>query len=198
MKSKGSIAVMLVAMLLFSSCSVLEQMDEMQQLSKCEFELLNVENLTIAGVSMEGKQDFSDFSFGEAAQLTMALAGKEIPADFTVNLQATNPNDRRAAMNRLEWKALIDGNEVTQGVVEKRVEIAPNGGSSTIPVEVNVDVKKILTGESGKALMNLVANINGRGSQPSEVSMKLSPSIKVGQRMLQYPGYITVNNQVGK
>lgn len=188
----------MMAMVFFSSCTVLEQMNEIQQLSKCEFEIENVENITIAGVSMEGKQTFSDFNFGEAAQLTMALAGKEIPAEFTVNLQATNPNDRRAAMNRLECKALIDGNEVTQGVVEKRVEIAPNGGESNIPVDVYLDVKKVLSGASGKALMNMVANINGQGDQPSEVSMKLSPSIKVGKHMLQYPGYITVNNQVGK
>ncbi len=180
------------------SCSILEQMDEMKQFSRCDFKIKEVNSLTIAGFDMEGKRNFSDFSFAETMQLTTALASDDLPAQFTVNLKAENPNSTKASMNKLEWKLFVDDRQMTQGLVDEYIEIPPDGGSAIVPVKASVNLKELLTGQSGKALMNLVANISGKGAKPSKVSMKLSPSIRVGNHMLDYPGYITVNSEVGK
>ncbi|MCF8232534.1 MAG: hypothetical protein K9J27_10130 [Bacteroidales bacterium] len=196
MKRKVFFGVIIGMVLIGSSCSILNQMEDMKRFSEVRFKIKDINELTIAGVDMTGKRSFSDFTFTETARLTSKLAADELPAQFTVLLQATNPNDKRAAMNRLEWRLLIDKQQISTGAIEEYVAIPPGGSKTIVPVKVNVDVRQLLTGKSGKALMNLVSNITGQGSQPSELSMELSPSIKVGNQMLDYPGTITVKNRV--
>jgi len=196
--SKGLAKLLMVAALFISSCSVIEQINQMKQFSQCEFKINTINQLSIAEVSMEGKKRISDFTFAETIRLTTALAKDEIPATFTIRLEAINSNNKKAAMNQLDWKLLIDQQQVAKGIIEKQIVIPPNGRKVDFPVHVSVNLKELLTGKSGEALMNLVADITGQGSGKSELSMKLSPSIRVGNQMLQYPGYVTVKHQVEK
>lgn len=192
--------ILLFAIVLFVApgCDVLEQVAEMQTLSKCGFKLQKTSDLTVAGISLEGKKDWSDFSIQEAFQMTMALTKSEIPASIRVHLKATNPNSSAAGMSKMDWKLLIDDQELTAGVMNERVSIPANGGTAMIPLDVNFDLRKLFAGKSGKAFMNLIKNITDDNDEKSEVAMKLSPSISVGSRMIQYPGYITVKKEVGK
>lgn len=197
MKKKLFFVLITTILLAGSSCSILNQMEEMKRFTEVHFEIEAVNNLTIAGVDMTGKESFSDFTFKETARLTSKLAAEEIPAQFTVLLKATNPNNQKASMNRMDWKTFIDKQQVATGMIDEHVEIPPDGTETNVPVKVNVDMKKLISGESGKALMNLVSHITGQGAEPSELSMELSPSIKVGNQMLDYPGSITVKYRVG-
>ncbi|MCF8308542.1 MAG: LEA type 2 family protein [Bacteroidales bacterium] len=197
MKRKLFFVFITAILLAGSSCSILNQMEEMKRFSEVRFEIEAVNNLTIAGVDMTGKQSFSDFTFTETARLTSKLAAEELPAQFTVLLKAKNPNNKRASMNRMDWKMFVDKQQVATGMIDEYVEIPPDESETHVPVKVNVDIKNLISGESGKALMNLVSHITGRGAEPSELSMELSPSIKVGNQMLDYPGSITVKNRVG-
>lgn len=187
-----------LGLMMLSGCTLLEQASQVNTLRKCEFYLQKTSHLTIAGVEMEGKQEWSDFSFGEAMQLTMALSGDELPAAIRVHLLAENPNNKTAGMNKLSWKLFIDDALMTTGLLDEGFTIAPNGGQTEIPLDVQFDLRKLFAGDSGKALMNLIAGMTGGSSQSSEVAMKLSPSIRVGNRELQYPGEITVRHSVGK
>lgn len=190
--------LLLSVMLTFNSCIILEQAAQMERLSKCEFELINTGNLTVAGVNMEGKNSWDDFSFQDALNLTMALTKDEIPASIRVNLEARNPNSSVAGMNRLDWQLLIDNELMTSGVFNESIRIPPNGGTAEIPMDLNFDLRQLFSSENKNALMNLISNLTGESEKSSEVAMKLSPSIKIGERMIQYPGDITVRHRVGK
>jgi LEA14-like dessication related protein len=152
----------------------------------------------VAGIRMDDKKTFSDFNFSQAAQLTMALVKDELDAEITVHLAVTNPNSAKASMNELSWILILDEQEMSSGLIDQYVEIPANGGTATIPVTVGFNLKQLFSGNSGKAFMNLVSNVMGQGQQPSNLSMKLKPSIRVGSQSLSYPGYITIKNTVGK
>ena len=190
--------IFLFMVLTFSSCTILEQAAQMERLSKCQFELINTSNLTVAGVKMEGKNNWGDFSFQDALNLTMALTKDEIPASIRVHLEARNPNSSVAGMNQLDWRLLIDNKLMTKGVFEESVRIPPNGGMAEIPMDLNFDLRQLFSSENKNALMNLISSLTGESGKSSEIAMKLSPSIKIGERMLQYPGDITVKHTVGK
>jgi len=128
----------------------------------------------------------------------MALNRNEIPASIRVNLEARNPNSSVAGMNRLDWRLLIDNELMTSGVFNESIRIPPNGGSAEIPMDLNFDLRQLFSSENKNALMNLISNLTGESEKSSEVAMELSPSIKVGERMIQYPGDITVRHTVGK
>ncbi len=101
MKKRISFAILFISVLLTSSCSVFDQILEVSQLARCQFSIQNTKDLTIAGVNMQNKRSFSDFSFQDALALTNVLTSNEIPAQITIHVKAKNPNDKIAGMNRL-------------------------------------------------------------------------------------------------
>jgi hypothetical protein len=95
----------------------------------------------------------------------------------------------------MSWILYIDDIEMTQGVVNQRVEIPPNGGSSVIPVNISVNLMEVLRGESGDALLNFGFNVAGTGDRPTRILMKLKPTIYIGSSEIEYPGYINVKTE---
>lgn len=195
---KKPLIFLFITIFALQGCTVLDQMSQMQTLAKCDFEFIEADQITIAGVSMDDKKQWSDFSFQETLQLTMTLAKNEIPTSFVVHLMAENPNKNTAGMNRLNWELFIDEESITAGILEESFTIPPNGGTTMIPLEISFDLRKLFSGSSGRAMMNLVSNLQGKGQDPSKLAMKLVPTIRVGEKMIQYPGAVTVRHQVGK
>jgi hypothetical protein len=192
-----SIRVGILALLggfLFSGCAeVMDQLNKMANLTKCEFRLASVQDVSLAGVRLQGAKA-SDISVMNMAKLTAAFASGRLPLDFTLNLQAKNPNDSPAGMNRMAWIALLDGNELTHGSLEKAVDI-PAGGTGDIPLAVGLDLKDMMTGKTLNSMLNLALNVAGEGSNPTKVTMKVKPSIKVAGREIEYPDYVSVSHE---
>jgi hypothetical protein len=120
-----------------------------------------------------------------------------LPLQFTLNLEAKNPNSSQAGMSRMEWILFIDGNQMTQGVLEKEVDIPGNGGIGTFPLVMNLDLFKVLSGKALDSMINLGLNIAGEGTKPTHVTLQVKPSINVGGQTIDYPGYVTVSKDFG-
>lgn len=178
--------------LLLSSCTAIR---EMTALSKCQFRIGSVENTRLAGINIQAIRGFSDLSFGDAAKATAAFVSGNLPLNFTLNVDVKNPNSTKAAMNKFEWIALIDNTELLDGIVQQRVEVQPNGGVSTIPLNISVNLKEILSKLSKDQILNFGFGIADAQKKPTRVALKLKPSIMVANRPLSYPGYITVKRE---
>jgi hypothetical protein len=188
--------LLILGAFVFTGCAeVMDQLNKMANFTKCQFRLVSVEKVKLAGVPLQGAQ-VSDISIINMAKLTAAFAGGSLPLHFTLNLEAKNPNSSPAGMNKMEWIALMDDSELTSGLLEKAVEI-PANGTGAIPLVVGVDLKNILSGKSLNSLINLALNIAGEGTSPSKLTMKLKPSMTVAGQELVYPDYVTVSHEFG-
>ena len=180
----------------FSSCDVLDQARQMAALSKCEFRLSSVEQLRLAGVNIQQVNHWSDLNLMDAAKITTAIAaGGSLPLNFTLNVEAKNPNTAMAGLNRLDWILLIDDIEMVSGVNENRVQIPANGGTSVIPLTIGVDLKEALKGKSAEAIANFGLNLAGAGNKPTRITLKAKPYIMIGSQNISYPGYLTIQNE---
>ncbi len=180
------------AFLLVPSCDVVKQAQQMGSLINCDFSLKSVENITLAGVSVQQVQSLSSLNVLDVGKLTAALAGGALPLSFTLNVQARNPNKSAAGMNRMEWILLIDDIEMTKGILNRKINIPANNGTSVIPLQMNFDLKKVLSNRSGDALLNFALGLAGAGNTPSRITLKAKPTISVSGYSLDYPGYITI------
>jgi hypothetical protein len=45
--------------------------------------------------------------------------------------------------------------------------------------------------------VNMGLGLSGNGGKPTRVTLKVKPSIMVGQTVVKYPGYIKVNQEFG-
>jgi hypothetical protein len=195
MKKLISLSALLITMMLLSSCEILEQAQQMANLTKCEFRLNSVDQLRLAGVNIQQVRQLSDLNFMDAAKITAAAAGGTLPLNFTLNVEVKNPNPAAAGLNRLDWILLIDDIEMTTGVNDQRVQVAANGGTAIIPLTIGIDLRQALQGKSADAIANFGLNLAGAGNRPTRITLKAKPTIMVGSQTISYPGYLTVQNE---
>lgn len=191
MKKTKIIAVLLLSTLFFGCC----QYKDLKTFTKCEFKMDRVENLKLADVDIQNVHKLSDLNFLKAGKITSSALQGKVPLEFTLFIKAKNPNSRKAAINRLEWIAFIDDVELINGVMEKRIEIAADGGTAEIPLEVKTDLKEVFSTKSANALVNLALNLVDMSTEKSKIGVKVKPTIKIGKKYIKYPGYIKLKKK---
>ena len=196
MKSVRKLLVISLTSLVFiSSCDVVKQVNQVANLSKCDFRLESVQQLNLAGINVQNIKSLSDLSMLDAAKLTAAFSSQQFPLDFTLHVEAKNPNTSAAGLTKIDWMLLIDDIEMTQGVVDKQVTIPANNGIAIIPVQMHVDLKKALSGKSADAIINFGLNLAGSGSKPTRFTLRMKPTITVNGIPVTYPGYLNVKTE---
>lgn len=180
-------------MILTNSCGVVLQTQQMTNLISCDFRIVNVQNVNLAGVNIQNVQNIKNLNLIDATRIMAAVAGNSLPLTLTFNIEGKNPNSSSAGMNKLNWILLIDNIQITTGSVNDRFTIPPNNGTAMIPIQVSVNLKQVLQGKSLDAVANFAFNLAGVGERPTRITAKIQPAIMIGQTPLTYPGYITIN-----
>lgn len=193
MKINRIIALLLMAFILVPGCDILQQM---VTFTKCEFKMNSLTNTRLASVAVQNKTSFKDLTLMDAANVTKTLLGGTLPLSFDLNIEAKNPNATAASMQKMEWKAFIDDIEIAAGVMDQKVAIPP-GGSQVIPLQVSVDLKKVINNKTKDALINFGFNLADKGNYPTRVKLDIKPTIYVGSFALAYPGYFTLKKDFG-
>lgn len=188
-------ALLLLPVFPFLGCAgIQQQLNQMMNLAQCQFRVASVTDVSLAGISLQPGMSYSDINPLNLIQVQSALSSGTLPLQFTLNLEARNPNSSPAGMSRMVWMFFMDGNQLAQGVLEKQVEIPGNGGTGVFPLAVKLDLVQVLSGQALNSMVNLALNIAGQGSQPTRVTLKIKPSIMVGSQTLDYPDYVTINH----
>lgn len=182
---------------IFTSCDVLQQVSQMATLTKCDFRLASVQQLTLAGINVQNVKKLSDLNMLDAGKLAVTVASQQFPLDFTLNVDAKNPNTAAARMTRIDWILLIDDTEMTRGILDKQVTIPANNGTATFPMQFHVDLKQALTGKGADAIINFGLNLAGAGNKPTRFTLQMKPTITVSGFPITYPGYLNVKTEFG-
>lgn len=184
------LVISLVAFFGLSSCT---SKDELLSLSKCEFRVLDAENITLGGIPIEGVNNLSDLNPLQLLSMAAQADAGELPLSMNILVEIKNPNDDVAALNKAEWIFIVDDKQLTAGTYEERVEIPANNGLAVASVPVSANLVALLEGDSNEALINLALNLADIGEQPSRILFRVKPYIKVGKRLIAYPGYVDIS-----
>jgi len=186
------ILVFTTILLVLSACSALS---ELTAFKKCEFRLYSFQDPAVCGIDISDRTSWSDFSFMDGQVIAANILRGVLPIDITVNVEVRNPGTTAAAVNSIEWLAYIDEMEVARGVVERRIEVPASGGLAIVPVKIHADLIEYLEGDNPQAMMNFAMNLLGAGDQPSQITMKIKPSVLIGGQSIPYPGFFTINQE---
>ncbi len=187
--------VILLLSVLFSGCEILQQVQQIQSFTKCEFKMDKVHNVELAGINFDRVSSWSDLNFMQLANITTALAKPTFPLELTIDVVSRNPNPIDASMQKMQWILLVENEEITRGSVNQKVYVGANGGSAVVPVNVQVDLKKALSGKSGDAILKFAQSMAGVTNDPGKITLKVKPSIDIRGFVLDYPGYISLNKE---
>ena len=179
-------------LILASGCSILS---ELTAFSKCEFSFHSAQSPSVCGIDISNRYSFSDFSFLDGQVILGNLLRETLPFGITANLEVKNPGATTAAVNSIQWIAFIDDVQVAQGTVADRVEVAPGGGISMIPIRIQTDLFNYMEGDNPQTMLNFALNLVDAGNQPTRLSMKIKPSVIIGGQSVNYPGYFTITKE---
>ena len=171
--------LLLVAVLFaFSACDLVKQAQGAFNMTQCKYAYNSVSNLTLSNVDLANPNVLTLLP-----AVTSILTGNasSIPMGFTVNLNVTNPNKSEAMLNGLEYILKIDGVQFSTGSMSKSLNIAA-GGTGTMPLSLSFDIASLLKSDSKNAVQNVVKNFVGLGSEKSQVSLSIKPTLKVAGR----------------
>jgi len=177
-----------------SSCQVTRQTKTAINLANCDFRIVSAEKIELAGLPVDTYTSVKDLSIADLTMFMGVITQSTLPLSLQLNIEVKNPNPEPAGINSLEYIIFIDDIRMIEGSYMKPVTVPPSS-SLIIPVPLNMDLKQALQGKSMDAILNFGFNLAGVGQVPTRFTVKLRPSILIGNTSLSYPGYITVKTE---
>jgi len=176
-----------------TSCDVIQQAGSISRLKECEFEINGVDAVNLAGIELRDGMRSSDLNTGQIMQLANAAFQKNMPLKFNLLVNVNNPNTKPAALSRMDYSVFIDGVELLSGQLNQHYTIE-SGQSIEIPLPVQVELFKAMSGQSADAVSNLGFKLTGNNSKQVELLFKVKPYILVGLNAIPYPGFIEIKH----
>lgn len=189
------LSICLLAVTLWS-CGINKQTQQIKALEKCTYKIASADQITIAGTDVQRILEKENINLGSLPGLALGFLRKDIPMRAKLNLEITNPTGDLASINEFEYKILINQAEIATGFVNQQVTVKP-GQTTIVPVDINANVFPFL---SNSKVMDEVARFfkasQGGAEQKGIVTLKIKPSFMVGNSLVKYPGFITIDKEV--
>ncbi len=190
------LSVMYFSISFIPGCSGVNQ--AIDNAKRLQFKLGSVSGFDLDGVKLKNMNSIKDLNILDGAKLLSSFTSGNLPATFTVNLIAKNPDyaggskESSSIIKSLDWRLLIDGQEMLTGEIDKGITIPGVGKEVTIPIPVTIDFYKLLGDGGYEKLINLALAIGGKTGNSSKLTLKIQPTIDTFMGGIAYPGEIDV------
>ncbi len=196
-KLRSSLLILAVALCsTFSSCDTISNaVSNVTSFTNCQYHLGGVANPTVGGISLNNITDISQINALSLVKLVAAISQGSLPLSATVNVNATNPGQTQAQLKKLEWAIDLDNSEILQGIINQQITIPANGGTTTIPFTLQVDLLKLINNGSQNDLLNLALNIVNAGNADSKVGIRIKPTFSFAGKDISL-GFISLSKSI--
>jgi hypothetical protein len=196
---KKLLLLSVVILLATSSCSVYETM---VNLSRMKFKLGAVYNFTVSGINISNKKSLQDFNLLEIVNLTQVISSGKLPASFTLNVEAKNPNDGTGGYPKTDvtlktfpWRLEIDNVETISGNIAAPVSVPGTGEVTNIPLTMSIDLIEFFGNKGYDNLINLALALGGQQGSSSKLSLYATPTVSSPLGDIKYPGELKIVEQ---
>jgi len=174
-------------------------MQEIVALRSVDFRVDQVTEVRLAGIDLARIESSSELSFSDGARVAAALATRQLPLSFRLNLVAENPPSNRvtARLVQMQWTLFLEDRETISGRIANEYPLPP-GEPTVIPIDISLDLLDFYE-QSGQELIELALNLVGAGGAPKQVAIRAVPTIDTALGAISYPRPITiVSGSVGR
>jgi hypothetical protein len=193
MKLTKYILLLTLVSVFATACGINKQTRELRALEDCKYYIRSADSVYLAGIAIKDFSTAKDFNLAKYPGIALGLLRKNIPIEGNVNLQITNPTSRQASINQFEYLIMIKGREIANGFVNQKVSIGA-GSSTTIPIALKANIYSLLADD--KTRNEIIDFLNTDKEQKGLVTLKIKPSIAIGNKLIKYPGYISIDKEL--
>lgn len=189
-------ALLTISVLSLSCQAVQEITQAMTGISQLKFKLNGVKEFQLAGVRLGNR---TSLRIADSPALISAVAQKKLPASFTLEVAAINPNDGTAGTTRtaatianLAWTLLIDDTPTIAGDLDAPVTIPGSGQQVLIPVRLNLDLIQFFEKKGIDNIVNLALALGGANGSASRLTLRARPTVQTTFGTFRYPQEINI------
>jgi predicted small secreted protein len=197
------IALFVLGIMVFTSCKTIQDIQSsLTNIRNLQFRLKSIDNFKLAGIGVANKNSVSDFSITDGLKLTQAFSSNRFPAEFVLNVEAKNPNDGTGTnkstaltLERLQWTLFIDNVQTIQGDITNRIEVPGKGGSTIIPIFINLDLYEFFGNRGYEGIIKLALTLGGVKGNTSSIRMNALPLIRTPLGLMEMPEVTIVDHK---
>ena len=178
-------------------CGINKQAQQIKALEKCTYKITSADEITVGGTDVKKLFEGQEINLASLPGLAFGLLRQDVPLKARLNLEVKNPSGDDAAINQFEYKILINNADLAEGVVNQEVNV-PAGQSTVVPVNMVVNLYPFVSNSKvmGQITEFMKAGKNGGAEKKGLLTLKIRPSIKVGNSLVKYPGFITIDKEI--
>lgn len=180
--------------LITAGCGVSNKISLLEQ---CRYDIKSADSVYVVGRDITRQIKTGSFDLGSVPELAIGLLRKDIPLRAKLNLGIENPGSKSIEINQFDYIISFKGQELVNGTTDRRIDINP-GETTIVPIMIKANIYSILSDRNTRE--EIFSYLRGRGGsenmQKSLISIKVRPSIRVGNKLIKYPGYITIDKEL--
>jgi hypothetical protein len=188
--------IFVLSAIIIAGCAVL---NTFQNIARLKYRIQSTENYRVNGVQVDNKRSIKDFSPVEMLKLTSGIVRGSLPATFTINIEAVNPNDGKGDNPRTDlsivkfpWRLFLNDKEIVAGNISSPVYVPGKGESVIIPIQVQTDIIKLVKEKSIEDIIALLQKLGGIHGTTSKIKLLVKPSLGTPIGNIEYPDEITI------
>ena len=178
-------------LLLFSAFTGCQSLRELANLRNVDFAISGVQNARLAGVTLDRIDRPEAVTPTDLLRVTQAVARRELPLEFQLNLLAENPpGNPRARLVEMDWTLFLDDTPTISGVFDQNLLIEP-GSVQGIPITIRLDLLEFFD-RNARDLLDLALAVAGEEGHATRVMLRATPTIDTPIGPIRYPEPITI------
>lgn len=185
--------ILLISLIAFlaAGCGVSRKISLLEQ---CRYDIKSADSVYVAGRDITRQIKTGSFDLGSIPELAIGLLRKDIPLRARLNLGIENPGSKPIEINQFDYIISFKGQELVNGTTDRRIDIDP-AETTLVPIMVRANIYSILSDRNTRE--EIFSYLRGTESmKKSLISIKIRPSIRVGNKLIKYPGYITIDKEL--
>ncbi|HMR18287.1 MAG TPA: hypothetical protein PKA53_03220 [Sphingobacterium sp.] len=193
MKRNIYLSVLAAALMIAVAGCAINHKAQLEALAKCDYTIQSLDDVRIAGRSIESFQTLEGISMASLPSIALALLQQDLPLEAKINLNIANPTSTRTSINEFKYIIEIEGTPLFEGAVQQNIHLSTNE-SVVVPLTFRANIFGV---GKEKGFDKLLSDIFTRKSE-AFLALKIKPSVRIGNKNYYYPGYITVDKDFGK
>ncbi len=190
---KGIISFSLM-LLILTGCGVGQQAKEMKTLADCTYQIVKINSIHISGTDVQQLISKKDMSLTNIPSLALGFLNKNIPLKADLTIEISNPTSNYAAINYFDYEILINKQKLTQGSINQRIDVAPNGVQE-VRLELNKNIYEFLVNDSIRHdIQEFIAGTN-QSQKKTIITVRVKPAIIIADQLVHYPSFIDIQRE---
>ncbi len=178
------------------SCGVGQQAKQLKAFENCNFKLVTLDSLVIAGSDITSALRGEPINLNQLSGVALGLITRDIPLEGLFTVEIKNEGQKVAALNQFEYEILVDQKPFTQGNFNQAIRVSP-GDTQSVQVPIRAEIYKFLKQDGMlNQLQRFLIGIKSGPETQISFQFKVKPIIKIGSENLKYPSFITFEKTI--